>query len=67
MRLYPLFMVNAKGKAMDYKLQTRVELGEPLPTLGSKDGENAGALRIKLRRNKLWNLYRIETKDMEKN
>ena len=63
-RLYPLFLVNAEGKAMDYKLQTRVELGEPLPTLGSKDGETAAALRTKLRRNKLWNLYRIETKDM---
>ena len=49
---------------MGYKLQTRVELGEPLPTLGVKDGETAAAIRIKLRINKLWNLYRIETKDI---
>jgi len=50
---------------MDYNLQTRVELGEALPSLGTKDGEAAMALRTRLRRNKLWNLYRIETKDIE--
>ncbi len=49
---------------MRFKLQTRVELGEPLLTLGTKDGESALALRTKLRRNKIWNLYRIETKDI---
>ncbi|MDC3069453.1 site-specific integrase [Prochlorococcus sp. AH-736-D21] len=63
-RLEPLYLVNAEGKAMEYKLQTRVELGEALPTLGSNDGEAAMALRTRLRRNKLWNLYRIETKDV---
>ena len=49
---------------MDYNLQTRVEFGEALPSLGTKDGEAAMALRTRLRRNKLWNLYRIETKDI---
>lgn len=63
-RLNPLFLVNAEGKAMDYKLQTRFEFGEALPTLGSNDGEAAMALRTRLRRNKLWNLYRIETQDI---
>lgn len=63
-RLEPLLLVNAEGKAMDYNLQTRVEFGEALPTLGTKDGEAAMALRTRLRRNKLWNLYRIETKDI---
>ena len=63
-RLEPLYLVNAEGKAMDYKLQTRVEFGEALPTLGSNDGVAAAALRTRLRRNKLWNLYRIETKDV---
>ena len=63
-RLNPLFLVNAEGKAMDYKLQTRFEFGEALPTLGSNDGEAAMALRTRLRRNKLWNLYRIETLDI---
>ena len=63
-RLEPLYLANAEGKAMDYKLQTRVEFGEALPTLGSNDGEAAMALRTRLRRNKLWNLYRIETKDV---
>ena len=63
-RLEPLYLVNAEGKAMDYKLQTRVEFGEALPTLGSNDGEVAMALRTRLRRNKLWNLYRIETQDV---
>ena len=58
--------INGKkqGKAMDYKLQTRVEFGEALPTLGSNDGVAAAALRTRLRRNKLWNLYRIETQDI---
>ena len=63
-RLEPLLLVNAEGKAMDYNLQTRVELGEALPSLGTKDGVAAAALRTRLRRNKLWNLYRIETKDI---
>ena len=63
-KLRPLYLVNAEGKAMDYNLQTRVEFGEALPSLGTKDGEVAMALRTRLRRNKLWNLYRIETKDI---
>ena len=63
-RLEPLLLVNAEGKAMDYNLQTRVEFGEALPSLGTKDGEAAMALRTRLKRNKLWNLYRIETKDI---
>jgi len=63
-KLEPLYLVNAEGKAMDYKLQTRIEFGEALPTLGSNDGEAAMALRTRLRRNKLWNLYRIETQDI---
>ena len=63
-RLEPLLFVNAEGKAMDYNLQTRVEFGQALPSLGTKDGEVAMALRTRLRRNKLWNLYRIETKDI---
>ena len=41
---------------MDYKLQTRVEFGEALPSLGTKDGVAAAALRTRLRRNKLWEL-----------
>ena len=54
----------AEGKAMDYKLQTRVELGEALPSFGKNDGEAAERLRTKLKRNKLWKLYRIETQDI---
>ena len=49
---------------MDYKLQTRVELGEALPSLGKTDGEVAMRLRTRLKRNKLWKLYRIETQDI---
>ena len=45
---------------MDYNLQTRIELGEELPALGEYASMT---LRTKLRRNKLWNFYRIETKD----
>ena len=61
---YPLFLINAEGKVMDYKLQTRVELGEALPSFGKTDGEAAMRLRTKLKRNKLWKLYRIETQDI---
>ncbi len=46
---------------MDYNLQTRIELGEELPALGEYASMT---LRTKLRRNKLWNLYRVETKDI---
>ena len=63
-RLYPLFLVDAEGKAKDYKLQARIEFGEALPSLGKVDGEAAMRLRTKLKRNKLWNLYRIETKEI---
>ena len=63
-RLYPLFLVDAEGKTKDYNLQSRVELGEALPSFGKNDGEAAMRLRTKLKRNKLWNLYRIETKDI---
>ena len=64
-KINPLFLVNAEGKAMDYKLQTRLELGEALPSFGRTDGEVAMTLRTKLKRNKLWNLYRIQTQDIE--
>ena len=60
-KLRPLYLVNAEGKAMDYNLQTRIELGEELPSLGEYASMT---LRTRLRRNKLWNLYRIETKDI---
>ena len=63
-RLYPLFLVDAEGKAKDYKLQARVELGEALPSFGKTDGEAAMRLRTKLKRNKLWKLYRLEAQDI---
>ena len=34
-RLEPLLLVNTEGKAMDYNLQTKVEFGEALPSLGT--------------------------------
>lgn len=63
-KLRPLYLVNAKGKSIDYKLQNRIELGEPLPTFGRNDGEASMTLRTRLKRNKLWNLYRIETQNI---
>jgi len=60
-KLEPLYLVNAEGKAMDYNLQSRIELGEELPPLGEYASMS---LRTRLRRNKLWNLYRIETQDI---
>ncbi len=63
-RLEPLLLVNGEGKGMDYNLQARIEFGEALPSLGKVDGEAAMRLRTKLKRNKLWNLYRIETKEI---
>ena len=60
-KLRPLYLINAEGKAMEYNLQTRIELGEELPSLGEYASMT---LRTRLRRNKLWKLYRIETKDI---
>ena len=60
-KLEPLYLVNAEGKAMDYNLQSRIELGEELPPLGEYASMS---LRTRLRRNKLWNLNRIETQDI---
>ena len=60
-KLRPLYLINAEGKAMEYNLQTRIELGEELPSLGEYASMT---LRTRLSRNKLWNLYRIETKDI---
>ena len=51
-------------KNKDYKLQTRVELGKPLLLLGTKDGKTVGSLKIKLWRNNLYNLCKIENKDI---
>ena len=53
-----------RRKKKDYNLQARVEIGEALPSFGKTDGEVAMRLRTRLKRNKLWNLYRIETKDI---
>ena len=46
---------------MDYNFLTRIELGEELPPLVEYASMS---LRTRLRRNKLWNVYRIETQDI---
>ena len=52
-RLNPLFVLDMDGNPIDWKLQSRIEIGEQLPSMG-KAGKGSEALGTHLRRNPLW-------------
>ena len=62
-QLHPLFLINSDGETVDWKLQSRLEIGEPLPPSFRYDksekgmklrGKGAGALGTYLRRIAVW-------------
>ena len=58
-RLHPLFLRDADGSAIDWNLQARLQVGEPLPPL-NREGDSAQALNTYLRRRNVWNSTRAE-------
>ena len=53
-RLHPLLLRDMHGKPIDWKLQSRVQIGEELPPL-NREGEGGQALGTYLRRRDAWN------------
>ena len=53
-RLHPLLLRDMHGKAIDWKLQGRVQINEELPPL-NREGEGGQALGTYLRRRESWN------------
>tara|TARA_B100000212_G_C27331227_1_gene514726 strand:+ start:83 stop:1312 length:1230 start_codon:yes stop_codon:yes gene_type:complete len=66
-RLHPLFVKDAEGNPIDWNLQNRLKIGEPLPYLGDdsftdkgnkRSGKAAMHIRTRLRRRNSWNSFR---------
>ena len=66
-RLYPLLVKDTDGNCIDWNLQNRLKIGEPLPYLGDdsftakgnkRSGKAAMHLRTRLRRRNSWNSFR---------
>ena len=53
-RLHPLLLRDMHGNPIDWKLQSRVQIGEELPPL-NREGEGGQALGTYLRRREAWN------------
>ena len=58
-RLHPLLVLDSDGNAIDWKLQSRVEIGETMPALGKK-GKGSEALGTYLRRTAIWKVLKEE-------
>ena len=58
-KLQPLFVKDADGNPIDWKLQQRIEISEELPPLGS-DGQGGLALYTHIKRRKLYQLIKEE-------
>ena len=61
------FLINIaqeEEKILDFKLQTKIEFGEANIIFLIHNRDSALALRTRLIRNSLWNLYKIETNDI---
>ena len=52
-QLHPLLLREADGSAIDWKLQSRLQVGEKLPPL-NREGDGGQALNQYLRRRKIW-------------
>ena len=52
-RLRPLFLRDADGSAIDWRLQARLQVGEQLPPL-NREGDGGQAVNQYLRRRKVW-------------
>ena len=62
-RLHPLFLRDADGSAIDWNLQARLQVGEPLLPL-NREGDGAQALNTYLRRRNVWNSIRAEVEHL---
>ena len=58
-RLHPLLLRDSNGSAIDWNLQGRLQVGEPLPPL-NREGDGGQALNQYLRRRKVWMALREE-------
>ena len=58
-RLHPLLVREANGSAINWNLQSRLQVGEKLPPL-NREGDGGQALNQYLRRRKVWMMLRDE-------
>ena len=58
-RLHPLLVRDSDGSAIDWKLQGRLQVGEPLPPL-NREGDGGQAMNQYLRRRNVWMSLREE-------
>ena len=63
-KLQPLFVKDADGNLLDWKLQQRLEIGEELPPLG-QEGKGSEAIRTHLRRKNIYNQIKEEAKKID--
>ena len=63
-KLAPLFVKDADGNLIDWKLQQRLEIGEELPPLG-QEGKGSEAIRTHLRRRKLYQQIKEEARKLD--
>ena len=64
-KLQALFVKDADGNPIDWKLQERIEIGEELPPLGDVNKELAGSsLRTRLKRKKLYQQIKEDAKKL---
>ena len=58
-RLHPLLLRDIDGSAINWNLQSRLQMGEKLPPL-NREGDGSQALNQYLRRRKVWMVLRDE-------
>ena len=63
-QLHPLLVLDEKNNPINWKLQSRIEIGEPLPPLGRK-GKGSEALGTYLRRRTVWEALRQEATNID--
>ena len=63
-KLHALDLIDADSNPVDFKLQERIKLGEPMPYLG-RGGEVAMTINTHFRRWDLWQQYRKEAEKVK--
>ena len=63
-RLRPLFLRDADGSAIDWRLQARLQVGEQLPLL-NRESDGGQAVNQYLRRRKVWMTLRDEAEHQD--